>query len=135
MIFEHRFFFQFGIQRKHLTVLLLLGILAALFEGVGVSILLPILEYLQAQGDLASLQGATIWKSIIQVFTVFRLPVTLTTLLLAAFLMIVLRQVSIYSHSVYSAYLREKVNASVRVRGFSSFIRADYSYVTETGGS
>ncbi|MCU0595587.1 MAG: ABC transporter ATP-binding protein/permease [Desulfobacterota bacterium] len=135
MIFEHRFFFQFGIQRKHLTVLLLLGILAALFEGVGVSILLPILEYLQAQGDLASLQGATIWKSIIQVFTVFRLPVTLTTLLLAAFLMIVLRQISIYSHSVYSAYLREKVNASVRVKGFSSFIRADYSYVTETGGS
>jgi len=135
MIFEHRFFFQFGIRQRHLIVLLLLGILAALFEGVGVSILLPILEYLQAQGDLSALKEAAVWEKIIQVFGLFHLPVTLTTLLLAAFLMILLRQISIYSHSVYSANLREKVNAVIRTRGFGSFIRADYSYVTETGGS
>jgi ABC-type multidrug transport system fused ATPase/permease subunit len=118
-----------------LSVLLLLGVVAAIFEGAGVSILLPILEYLQAQGDIASLKNSAVWERIIQLFSLLHLPLNLTMLLLSAFLMIVLRQISIYSHSVYSAYLREKVNASVRVKGFSSFIQADYSYTTETGGS
>ena len=135
MFFKQQYFSKFGIRQRNLNLLLIFGILAAVFEGAGVSIFLPILEYLQAHGDLMSLKESSVWEKIIQLFSLFHLPVNLTTLLSAAFLMMVLRQISMYARSVYSAFLREKTNANVRIMGFSSFIRADYSYVTEVGGS
>ena len=82
-----------GVSRARALLLLGLQAGAIVFEGVGITLLLPIVQFIQNQGDLAKLvEAGRYWRWIIDVHANLGLPVTLLGLVIGSFSAIVIRQ-------------------------------------------
>lgn len=100
----------------------------ALFEGVGLSLLLPILQYAES-GDAIALQGSGfIWSTIGNVMDFLHLPVTLPTLLLMAFIPILLRQAVFYGNAWYSAVVAARIGMRMRMQTLDAVLDADPAF-------
>ncbi|MFC1521608.1 ABC transporter ATP-binding protein [Elusimicrobiota bacterium] len=110
-------------------MVLLLTMLAALFEGFGVAMLVPILDYVGSNGDVdALMQQSNMWSYITLAFSWVRMPVRLISLLVAALILILLRQLFIYAKTVYSTMMTQSAIAKLRKDGFRALLKADIAF-------
>lgn len=102
----------------------------ALFEGVGLSLLLPILQY--AEGGRASIIGNSgpIWSALSFLMGWLRLPLTLPVLLVLAFVPILLRQVVFYLNTWYSAVVAGRIGMRMRMKTLDAIMKADPEFFT-----
>lgn len=102
-----------------------LAVTAAVFEGVGLSLLLPILQY--AEGGKAEVIGSSgiIWTVLSKVIGALSLPVSLITLLIMAFIPILLRQVAFYMNAWYSAVVAGRIGIRMRMQTLDTVLDAD----------
>ncbi len=122
--------FGFGVQQEAMLLGLLLG--ATLFEGIGIGMLLPIIEIIQTGRGAEALRADSImWDSLFRVFASVGAPVTLATLIGVSFCAIVGRQIFSYIRQVYLTAVRQKLNYDVRNITFERYLRADASYHDE----
>ncbi len=99
---------------------------AILFEGIGLSILLPVFQFVQSDGDLVRLaEIAAYWRYLIAAYDSVGVEVTLVSLLLVCFASILARQAFQYLRTIYEARLHETRVRRVRNQGFARFLAAD----------
>src|SRR5690606_6048712 len=97
-----------GLRARHELTLLGLTLLAALFEGAGLSLLLPIAQFVQNGGDVAALAAdSELWKFLIAAFETIHVSVTLPILIATCFAAIVVRQAFAYLRQCYLVRLIE----------------------------
>lgn len=113
--------------------LILFALIFALFEGVGLSLLLPILQYAESGATAIEQSSGPIWQMIDIVMSVLHLPVTLPVLLLMAFTPILLRQVVFYLNTWYSAVVSSRIGIRLRMQSLDTVMQADPEFFNRHG--
>ena len=124
-----RFARRINLRGSAASVLLLLHLSATLFETIAVVTLLPVIQYIEVDGDTASLiSDSRLWQWLHRISEFLSVPLGLETLLLLCFVCILIRQALFYWRMVYGAKLQESLMRRVRVDGFSEYLTANHAY-------
>jgi len=120
---------ELGYRRRWMAVIVALALGGSIFEGIGLGIFLPILEFMSKEGDIATLtESSQLWRYLIEVSDFIGVPVNLATLLLVAFLSILARQAFVYANLVYRARVQHAFLAQVRQLAFRRFLNVRLAY-------
>lgn len=121
-----------GARAKKIVILLGLQLAAAVFEGVGVGMLLPVAQFISQKGDLGALvQAGPWWRYLIEFFGWAGIPVSLGALLGFSFTAILGRQVFAFAAAAYRIRSREGDIHAVRARAFAGFLATQTNYQEE----
>lgn len=113
------------VRPSEIAGLILFALAFAAFEGIGISLLLPILQYAES-GTTAIQDGSgIIWQGMAWVMRAFNLPVSLPALLVLAFTPILLRQVVFYFNTWYSAVVSSRIGIRMRMQTLHTVMDAD----------
>ncbi len=113
------------VRTTEIIGLVAFAVVFALFEGIGISLLLPVLQYAEG-GDTAITQSSgPIWLALSEFMEFFNLPVTLPVLLAMAFVPILLRQVVFYFNTWYSAVVAGRIGLRMRMQTLDAVLDAD----------
>lgn len=106
------------------------AVVFAVFEGVGLSLLLPILQYAEG-GQTAVLESSdAIWRVLSEVMDTLHLPLTLMVLLGMAFMPILMRQAVFYLNSWYSAVVSTRIAMRMQMSTLDAVLEADPEFFT-----
>jgi subfamily B ATP-binding cassette protein MsbA len=118
------------IRRREIAGLVVFAVLFAVFEGVGLALLLPILQFAE-RGQASALESSdAFWSILGRIMDVFNLSPTLPTLLLLAFIPILLRQVVFYFNAWYSAIVSNRIGVRMRLKVLDAILDADPEFFT-----
>ncbi len=118
------------IPKGQLNGILFLQGAATIIELVGLVALLPVLQYIQYQGDLAALtRQFREWRWLTDIHAAIGLPVTLAGLLGACFVLLVIRQGLTYLRLRVTAEIMQRSIAITRCRMFEDHLHADAGYL------
>ena len=128
----------FGLTGRRIALFVGLTMAAGVFEGFGVAMFLPVLEYVEKGRDLAVLvaQGG-MWVHLVRIFRLLGLEVCLVSLLAVAVAAMMLRVVFVYARQVYSAWLSQHILHVTRSNLFDAYMIMDYEAYTDlsSGGT
>jgi len=117
----------FGLTPRRVLLFLILTLSAGFLEGFGMAMFLPLLEFVESNGDVATLaEGSRLWKGLVMIFQVVDLQVTLIGLILVLLFLIMSRVVVVYLRQTYTAWLSQEVVHSIRTNLFSRCLKASY---------
>jgi len=120
---------QFTMPRKIIVILLGFQLASTVMELAGLVILLPVFQFVQAEGNVESLIAAhESWRFLTRIYGFLGLPPALETLLASSFCFLLLRQGFVYARLRYQAWALESMIAKVRALGFRGFFYADAAY-------
>lgn len=118
-----------GYERRWIVIILSIQLFAVVFEGIGIGIALPILQYLNAGGDTVKLAaGSHLWRWMLDAAGAVDMPLNLLTLLCGAFLAVVLRQIFMYQRDIFTTGVQFELQRRVRNLAFDRFIHATLGY-------
>jgi subfamily B ATP-binding cassette protein MsbA len=120
------------ISGRQMTVLLLLGVAGAGFEAVGVSLLFPVLRYVERTTAGTSGPTSGLDAMLARIAEASGLSVLLVSIVIA-FLPVLGRQGFRYVHQVYAESLRFEAIARLRREAFAAFLDARLSFVLAQG--
>lgn len=124
-------FWMFGLTKKRLATFCFLSISAASIEGFGVSMLLPVFQYIEHGQDINSLAGSSdSWRRLLEVFTLIGVEVTLATLLVATLVTMCMRVLIVYARQLYVSWLGQEIQHSTRSQLFDAYIAMSYDKFT-----
>ncbi len=110
--------------------LVALALAFALFEGIGLSMLLPILQFAESGQPQVLESSGAIWVAVSDVMAALNLPPTLPVLLAFAFVPVLMRQVVFYANAWYSAVVAGRIGFRMRTRAFDAVMDADPEFFT-----
>lgn len=119
------------VSRVLLGRLLLFTLLFAIFEGVGIGMMVPILEYVQF-GDQAAAQST--WKSVFSWLKQLGVPqgaATILILLSISFSALVIRSVLHYFRDIDAQRLKTQSAAILRKSGIKAILQADRVFLAK----
>lgn len=108
-----------------IALLVALAALFAVFEGLGISLLLPILQYAESGQTAISADGGGLWAALHHLMELLGLPIILPMLLLMAFVPILMRQVVFYGNAWYSAIVAGRIGVRMRMKTLDAVLDAD----------
>ena len=117
-------------------ILSLLGITiaSACFEGFGVAMLFPVMDFIEKGKDFNALAGTSkMWSYMKRFFELFSIPKTLISLMIIVFILLIVRQLFNYLRMVYSAWITESILDDIRTNGFKWFVKADLPFYDKHG--
>jgi ATP-binding cassette, subfamily B, bacterial MsbA len=120
-----RVFSYVDVRASEIGILIALAVLFAIFEGIGLALLLPILQYADGGQTAIFESSGILWRSIAALMDAFNLPLTLPVLLLLAFIPILLRQAVFYVNTWYSAVVSTRIGLRLRIKTLDSVLGAD----------
>ncbi len=132
-IFGHiSFLKELKALNRHYTYLaIFLGTLTILFEGLGVSIIVPLLTFIQVDGDLEKFKESSLLSLYLYNFlNFFNLKVSTLLLSSLAILFILLRQVLNFFNMVLIQKIVGGIHKKVNLRMFSILMQSSYSFMT-----
>ncbi|MBW1729204.1 MAG: hypothetical protein JRJ62_16900 [Deltaproteobacteria bacterium] len=112
-------------------ILLLLGITltATFFEGFGVAMLFPVMDFIEKGKNFDVLaQSSKMWLYIGKFFDFLAIPKNLVALMSIVFCLLIMRQLFNYLKAIYSTWITESIFSDVRSYGFKYFARADMPF-------
>ncbi len=119
-----------GIPMRSLLVLLALQLGGIIFEGIGIGMMLPVFEFVKAEGNLEVLTGeSALWRRLVAGYAAIGLPVTLSTLLATSLAAIALRQAFAYVRDVRSARFQHRQVRRLSIRGVDAYLHAQMAHV------
>jgi len=126
----------FGLGKFRIAFLIGVTLSAALLEGFGMAMFLPVLEYIEKGQSLEALKSSSeLWEKLLQVFEFLSLEVTLLSLLSAAIFVMLLRVFAVYARQVYGAWLGQEMQHTARTNIFNAIMTTDYmAYTSMTSG-
>jgi len=116
------------VRRTEVSTLVMLAAAITVFEGVGISLLLPILQF--AEGGQAEVLRSSgfFWSRLASFLALLRLPLNLPVLLVLAFLPILLRQVVFYLNAWYSEIVSGRIGLRMRMQTLDVMLDADWEF-------
>jgi subfamily B ATP-binding cassette protein MsbA len=118
-----------GYRWTWIGVLLALQGATILFEGISMGAILPVLHVIESGGDIEPMrENSELWKYLIVVTEELNVPLSLPTLLFGIFVLILLRQLFMYTREVYSTGVQLEVIRRVRDRAFKGFLYAHLNH-------
>lgn len=118
------------VRPTEIVGLVAFAVVFAVFEGIGLTLLLPILQYAEG-GQTAIIESSgPIWAALATVMEWLNLPVTLPVLLAMAFVPILLRQVVFYFNAWYSAVVAGRIGVRMRMQTLDAILDADPEFFT-----
>ena len=125
---------RIGLKPLMIVNLLLLHMIGTVFEGIGLTMLLPVFQLIQSGSTAETLAaGSRWWGYLVDFYGLFGLAATVPALLVTSFLAILLRQLMIYVRLIYSSHVKFTVIRGIRDRAFSAFLRARLGYGEKEG--
>ncbi|MBF4510692.1 MAG: ATP-binding cassette domain-containing protein [Aeromicrobium sp.] len=116
-----------GVRWRQGALMVALTGMYAIFEGFGISLLLPVLEYAESGG--AAVPSGGVWPYVTALAGALGLPVTLATLLLLSFVPILLRQGAFFLNTWYTAAIQNHAVERLTARVFGAIVEADLSFI------
>ncbi len=118
-----------GLARSTALTILFLDLVSVLFEGMGVGMILPVLDYLEGGGDVAVMADqSTLWKWLVAAFGGLGIEISLPSLLLAALLFLAIGIGFVYGRAVFAGAARFGVIREVREKAFRRYLDTRLSY-------
>ena len=115
-----------GLKRRWLMVILLLQFQSVVFEGLGIGMFLPILQYIEADGNVEQLtQNSQLWSTFVPYVQDLGISVNLAVLLAASFFMFLSRQVFLFFKLLIVEKTKYDLVRGVRQSVFRLFLTAD----------
>ncbi len=127
----------FKLRRRIIATLLGFQFASTVMELLSLFILIPVFQFIQANGDVAALLAEhDLWKYLTTFYGALGLSANLAVLLSTSFTFLLARQVFVYARVRYRAWARETAVGAARSEGFRLHLRADIAYQdkVETGG-
>lgn len=119
-----RIFAIADVRQSEAAGLIGFALLSAVFEGVGLGLLIPVLQYAEATRSGAEPTGA-IFSAVERLLGYIGVPLTMWSLLVLAFIPIILRQIVWYTNAWYSAVVSSKVAVRMRLKCLNVILDAD----------
>lgn len=120
---------RLGFRPRWAIGILVLNLGAIVFEGIGVGIFLPILEFMNNSGNVASLsEDSRMWTTIVDITQQLSIPLTLGSLLAIAFCSLLIRQAFTYGRLIYMARVQNYFLWVCRNQAFKRFMGATLVY-------
>ena len=120
------------VTRGEIASLVGLAVLFALFEGVGISLLLPVLQFAESQTSAITDSGSPLWVALRWFVDTLGLPINLATLLIMAFVPILLRQAVFYVNNWWGAVVAKRVTLRMRKQVVDATMEADPAFLVAT---
>jgi ABC-type multidrug transport system fused ATPase/permease subunit len=118
---------EFGIAQHRVAFLAVLTIAAAFFEGFGMAIFLPVLQFVEKGQDVVELVNASdAWRRLHSIFSWTGIPINLMTLLSIAIGIILIRVGLVYARQLYSVRLTQEIQHAIRSRVFDAILSMSY---------
>jgi len=120
---------QFGLGKKKIFWLIFFGLSALVFEAVGISIFLPILEFarLKADPSLTAAQGV-FWSKAVDVLSNFGITPSLELLIAIALIAFMVRQGFVFISSIFRVKVSSAFTRSIRNQLFSAYLSSKTEY-------
>lgn len=117
-----------------IVALLLFQLASTAMELAGLAALVPVVQFIQAGGDLVKLVADyRWWQYLVDVYAALGLTVSLGWLLATSMAALLLRQGFVFARLRYEAWLKEGVIARTRALGFAAYIRSEINYQDRYG--
>ena len=113
------------------ALILVLGLLAAVLEGVGLTFIVPIIEIVQADDPAAEADG--IMQMFVVAYQTVGLPLTLGYVVLGVAIVMTLRYTTGFLVSWFREMLREQYLRHLQLRAFDTALEARMEYFDEEG--
>ena len=105
------------------------SILAAVFEGFGMAMFLPLMEYIEKGKDVSVLaKSSTLWKRLVAAFDYVGVEVGLLTLIMSVLILMMLRILFMYIRRLYSVWLNQDTLHRIRTKIFGTYLYSNYSF-------
>lgn len=118
------------VRRGRIVLLILLAVAVAVLEGIGVGLLNPVLQYVQYGTVKSSGVFGTI---LLDLINALGLPVDLLTLLVFAFIPVLLRQVVYFLYLWSTARVQQGAATRMRSDSFAALVYGDLPFVVGEG--
>jgi len=106
------------------------AVVFAAFEGIGLSLLLPVLQYAEGGSTAITESSGAIWTTLDGLLDALNLPLTLPVLLVMAFTPILLRQVVFYFNAWYSSVVSSRIGIRLQMKTLDTILDADPEFFT-----
>ncbi len=126
-----RLFHMLSVSRKRIWLLIALAVTLAVLEGIGVGLLNPVLQFVQ-YGSTAKANGV-FGKLLLDVISALGLPENLLTLLVFAFIPVLLRQVVYLAYAWATARVQQGAATRMRAEGFAALVNGDLAFIGGEG--
>lgn len=118
-----------SLTRARIVGLLAITLAATVFEGFGVAMLFPVMDFIEKGRDFQSLAAtSSMWFYLDQGFGLLGIPKTLVALMCAVLCLFMVRQVFSYLKNTQSRWVTERILTDIRSTGFESFVQADIAF-------
>lgn len=116
------------VTKGEVVGLVLFALAFTLFEGMGLGLLLPVLQYVE-QGATAFQESAGgVWGMVNDALVALNIPINLVTLLILAFTPILIRQTIFYLRTWYSAVVAGRAAIRARMKVVEIIYSADLEF-------
>ena len=117
------------ISRSIVSVLIFLTLIGTITEMIGLSLFLPIFQFLRMDGDINALVNeSSLWNYAINGFQYFELEVSLEALLILSFLVFLIKQVVGFIKTLYEKSIDLNIIRIMRNDLFSKYLYVDINY-------
>lgn len=129
------FLSEYGLLKRNSVLLVLLMSIAGLFmEAFGLGMMLPVLDYLSADGNVDSLaQENFVWAYLIEGYAAIGVPISLGSLSAAVVIAVFLRQVFDYHYLVRLATLESRLQKNLKISSFYEMQNSSLGYFDKLG--
>ena len=118
-----------SVTKKRIMLLLSFTVAATFFEGFGVAMLFPIVDFVEKGKSFPELAASSkMWLYIGSVFDLFSVPKNLLSLMAITFFLLMVRQFFNYLKRMYGTWVALCVVEEIRNMGLSRFLRADIQF-------
>jgi len=122
------------VSRADLSRITALSVLVVLTEAFGLFMLLPILQFIENNGDVAALaEKARLWRVIVATYAAIGLPVTLISLSAVVFILVCIRQLIAFANITTLARIKERIARDLRRRAFNDILASNGAHIQRLG--
>ena len=120
------------VKTKQLIVVLFLATLTVLCEAIGLSIIIPILSFIESGSDLEKFKSSSLLtKNVVNVFGFIGLPISLLSMSFIAIFFTLLRQINNYFNRLYTEKLKWTVDKKLQIKIFDVIMSSSTFYIQE----
>jgi ABC-type multidrug transport system fused ATPase/permease subunit len=121
--------YYFGVFYRFLQfrlfIILLISLMAALAEGIGIVMLLPLLVIMTGEGKS---DESTVYDAVAFLFSAMGMSLTISSILGFIAIFFLLKAILLFSGEAYKAHLKAELQSDVKGALFAKYCNIDYSY-------